>query len=184
MTLRVAARTAPAVRSGKRPGKTRRGCHRGVDTYRPREAGRQNSRSEMRDTRCMSDSDRVTGPFPWVGRASTKVALFRGRTARSQTPRAGRRYRAYLVPCRFWCAWCAALGPRTWFASHFFNGGQRQKIGNLQYTHTQGQTGSDSESEPESAAECLRVGQIVELNSDHKLEIYQNRNAEGAAQLI
>ena len=180
MTLRVAARTAPAVRSGKRPGKTRRGCHRGVDTYRPREAGRQNSRSEMRDTRCMSDSDRVTGPFPWVGRASTKVALFRGRTARSQTPRAGRRYRAYLVPCRFWCAlmmaWCAALGPRTWFASHFFNGGQRQKIGNLQYTHTQGQTGrtgtvivnfasggSDSESEPESAAECLRVGQIVEL---------------------
>ena len=183
MTLRVAARTAPAVRSGKRPGKTRRGCHRGVDTYRPREAGRQKSRSEMRDTRCMSD--RVT-----VGRASTKVA-------RSQTPRAGRRYRAYLVPCRFWCAWCAALGPRTWFASHFFNGGQRQKIGNLQYTHTQGQTGrtgtvivnfasggSDSESEPESAAECLRVGQIVELNSDHKLEIYQNRNAEGAAQLI
>ena len=130
-TVTLAARTAPAVRSGKRPGKTRRGCHRGVDTYRPREAGRQNSRSEMRDTRCMSDSDRVTGPFPWVGRASTKVALFRGRTARSQTPRAGRRYRAYLVPCRFWCAWCAALGPRTWFASHFFNGGQRQKIGNL-----------------------------------------------------
>ena len=128
-TVTLAARTAPAVRSGKRPGKTRRGCHRGVDTYRPREAGRQNSRSEMRDTRCMSD--RVTGPFPWVGRASTKVALFRGRTARSQTPRAGRRYRAYLVPCRFWCAWCAALGPRTWFASHFFNGGQRQKLGNL-----------------------------------------------------
>ena len=127
-TVTLAARTAPAVRSGKRPGKTRRVCHRGVDTYRPREAGRQNSRSEMRDTRCMSD--RVTGPFPWVGRASTKVALFRGRTARSQTPRAGRRYRAYLVPCRFWCAWCA-LGPRTWFASHFFNGGQRQKLGNL-----------------------------------------------------
>ena len=122
-TVTLAART-PAVRSGKRPGKTRRGCHRGVDTYRPREAGRQKSCSEMRDTRCMSD--RVT-----VGRASTKVALFRGRTARSQTPRAGRRYRAYLVPCRFWCAWCAALGPRTWFASHFFNAGQRQKIGNL-----------------------------------------------------
>lgn len=77
--MTLAARTAPAVRSGKRPGKTRRGYHRGVDTYRPREAGRQKSRSEMRDTRCMSD--RVT-----VGRASTKVA-------RSQTPRAGRRYR-------------------------------------------------------------------------------------------
>ena len=45
-------------------------------------------------------------------------------------------------------------------------------------------SGSDSEAEPESAAECLRVGQIGELNSDHKLEIYQNRNAEGAAQLI